>query len=242
MMTFYFITLYPDQIRAFFNRGILGRAIEQGKLAIECIDLRSFSDPPHHKVDDYPFSNRKGMLLKADVLSRAMNSVGDYPIIMPDPKGAEFNFNDAKVLAQNDSIVFICPSYEGVDQRIFDMAKIQPFRIADAIVPTGDSPAVFMAEAIARYLPDMLGCSDCVENDSILSGLLEAPQYTSPREYGGHMVPDVLLSGNHGVIDDWKMRQSLAQTLFLRPDLINGFNFQENLVTMLDQIVLEEYK
>ena len=114
------------------------------------------------------------MLLKADILSRALNSVGDYPIIIPDPKGAEFNFNDAKLFAQNDSIVFICPSYEGVDQRIFDMATIQPFRIADAIVPTGDSPAVFMAEAIARYLPDMLGCSDCVENDSILSGLLEA--------------------------------------------------------------------
>ena len=235
-----FLTLYPDSVYSFINRGIIKRAIDQSRLTIECVDLRSFSNPPHFKVDDYPFSNRKGMLLRADILNKALDSFSVDKMIMPDPKGCQFNYEIARNLSTELSLLFICPAFEGVDQRILDMNLIETYSVADVIVPTGDSPAVFMAEAIIRYLPDMLGCEDCVENDSILSGLLEAPQFTTPRCINGLNVPDVLISGNHGKIDEWKQLESLRRTLFFRPDLINVFNFNEKLVTMVDQIILED--
>lgn len=242
-MNISFITLYPDQLSAFIRRGVLKRAIDSGQLTIHCIDLRSYANPPHYKVDDYPYSNRQGMLLKADILSKALNdhSAGDTTILMPDPKGRRFDWSDAKSLSLENDLVFLCPSFEGVDHRILDLFDIRLFSVGDVIVPTGDTPAVLMAESIIRYLPDVLGCSDCVENDSILSGLLEAPQYTSPRSIDdAHDVPDILLSGNHQAIDDWKLKKSVAQTMFSRPDLINQFNFSENLVTMVDQIIMED--
>mgnify|MGYP001227616170 CR=1 FL=1 len=241
-MNITFITLYPDQLSAFLNRGVLKKAIESGTIVIECINLRSFADEPHYAVDDYPYSKRQGMVLKPDILQAAIASVPHSTIIMPDPKGHMFDHHRANSLSKDASLLFVCPAFEGVDERVFDLFNIERYRVADVIVPTGDTPAVVMAESIIRYLPDVLGCSQCVENDSLLSGLLEAPHYTSPKIIESLGVPDVLLSGHHSKIEDWKMAQSLSQTLFSRPDLINLFNFNEKLVTMIDQIVMEDHE
>ena len=236
-----FISLYPDSIYSFMNRGIIKKAIDANRLTVECLDLRAFSSPPHYNVDDYPYSKRQGMLIKADILKNALDSIADARFIMPDPKGSLFNHTIANDLSSEKSLVFICPAFEGVDQRIFDMVSIDRYCLADAIVPTGDSPAIFMAEAIVRYLPDMLGCNDCVKNDSILSGLLEEPQYTAPRSVNGYDVPSILVSGDHAKIEQWKQRERLKNTLFFRPDLINVFNFNEKLVTIVNQIILEDH-
>jgi tRNA (guanine37-N1)-methyltransferase len=234
-----FISLYVDQIASFFERGVIKRAIEDAIFDVSYIDLRSYAPLPHRKVDDYPYSHRQGMLLKADILKPAIDALSPgTTLLMPDPKGPIFDYSVAKSLSKLDKIAFVCPAYEGVDERIFDLVDIQRYSLGDFIVPTGDSPAVLMAEAVVRYLPGVLGCAECVDNDSILSGLLEAPHYTAPRTIDQLGVPDVLLSGNHGEIQRWKQRQSLRQTMFFRPDLINRFKFSPKLVKLIDDIIV----
>ena len=236
------LSLYPDPLMAFLNRGVIGRAINDDIVNVTTTDLRDFSDPPHHKVDDYPFSNRKGMLLRADILKRGMDALASNESItwiMPDPAGVAFDHKTAKSLATSSHLGFISPAYEGVDARIFDMVNIQRYRTCDVVVPNGDTPIMLMIEAIVRYLPGVLGAADCVEDDSILSGLLEAPQFCAPRSIDQMGVPEVLLSGHHQEIDAWKLKQSLRRTLYAR-DLINGFHFSKTLVNIIDQIITED--
>ncbi len=240
-MNISFLSLYADQLMPFFERGIIDRAIKHNIVSVDYVNLREFAEPPHFKVDDYPFSNKKGMLLKYDVLKRAIDSFDTQPVfVMPDPKGVKFHSDHAKFLSKQNHVVFVSPAYEGVDDRIFSHVSFQRYSMGDFILLNGDAPSLMMAEASVRYLPDVLGCSDCVEDDSILSGLLEAPQYTAPRSIDQMGVPEVLLSGNHREINRWKYKQSLSRTLFSRPDLINRFKFDQELVTMVDQIVLED--
>jgi len=240
-MNIHFFSLYAEKIEDYLTRGIIGRAIENKQVSISAQCLRDFAELPHKKVDDYPFSNKKGMLLKYDVLKRALDSVdSDTHFIMPDPSGKHFNHTHAKVLSQKKKLCFISPAYEGVDARIFEQFKINRFSVGDFILTNGDTPSILMAEAIIRYLPGVLGCADCVEDDSILSGLLEAPQFCAPRSIDQMPVPDVLLSGHHQEIDRWKLKQSLRQTLYKRPDLINQFSFSETLVKIIDQIIMED--
>ena len=236
-----FLSLYSDQLSSFFERGIIKRAIENNIISVNYQQLREFSDPPHYKVDDYPYSNKKGMLLKYEILNCALSSFdSDSVFIMPDPKGPLFDANYAKKLSIEQKIVFISPAFEGVDERIFRSFPIQKISIGDFILLNGDCPSLMMAEAAIRYLPNVIGCSDCVEDDSILSGLLEAPQFTTPQSIDQMGVPEVLLSGNHREIARWKYKKSLSRTLFLRPDLLNGFKFDPELVKMIDQVVMED--
>ena len=235
------IGLYVDQLISYINRGVVGRYINNQHLTLKGISLRDFADPPHYKVDAYPYANRKGMLLRSDVLHRAIQSVPHHPlIIIPDPIGEPFDFNVAKSLSKQSHLLFVSPAYEGVDDRIFQMASIRRYSVGDFIVPNGDTPVALMIEAIVRYLPGVLGRDDCVEDDSILSGLLESPQYCAPRSIDQIDVPDVLLSGHHQEIDRWKQHQSLRRTLYKRPDLLNRFSFSKTLVKMIDQIILED--
>ncbi len=241
MLKISFLSLYSQQLTSFFERGIISRAIENNHLTVEYKNLRDFSDPPHHKVDDYPFSNKKGMLLKYDVLNKAIKSFETKPIIiMPDPKGVAFKAEHAKMISDQSHVVFLSPAFEGVDDRIFSKFDIHRYSMGDFILLNGDAPSMMMAEAAVRYLPNILGCSDCVEDDSILTGLLEAPQFTAPRSIDQLDVPEVLLSGNHREIDRWKYKQSLYHTLFTRPDLINGFKFDKKSVNIVDQIIMED--
>ncbi len=236
-----FLSLYADAVHDFINRGVVGKAINASILDIESIQLRDYSDPPHHKVDDYPFSNRQGMLLRFDILKKALSKAPkNATFVMPDPKGSRFTYQNAQVLAKKQHVYFISPAFEGVDARLFDAFDIQLFSLGDFIIPNGDSAAVLMAEAIVRYLPGVLGCADCVNDDSILSGLLEAPQFCPPRSIDQMGVPDVLLSGHHQEIDRWKLTQSIRRTLYSRPDLMNRFSFNQMLVKIVDQVIMED--
>ncbi|MBL6722696.1 MAG: hypothetical protein ISQ13_01655 [Candidatus Margulisbacteria bacterium] len=240
-MRFSFLSLYADAVATFFNRGILHRAIDAGVISLSAIQWRNYASPPHFSVDDAPFSNKKGMLLRYDVLHKALSDApSDAVFVMPDPKGPPFNHQHAQRLCQHSHVFFISPAYEGVDARIHDAFPIQQYSLGDFIIPNGDSACMIMAEAIARYIPGVVGNGDCIEDDSILSGLLECPQFTAPRRVDQFDVPEVLLSGHHHHIQTWKMMQSLRQTLFCRPDLLNRFSFDKTLVKMIDQIIMEE--
>jgi tRNA (guanine37-N1)-methyltransferase len=236
------ISLYTDAIQAFVKRGVIGRALERQVMSLDLVSLRDSADLPHRKVDAYPFSNRKGMLLRYDVLKRAMQPMADATFVMPDPTGPTFNHCHAKALSRESHICFVSPAYEGVDTRIFQAFPIQRYSLGDFILTNGDTPIMAMMEAVTRYLPGVLGRSDCVEDDSILSGLLESPQYCAPRSIDQMAVPEVLLSGHHQEIDRWKLKQSLRRTLYSRPDLMNAFSFSKTLVKIIDQIILEDTK
>lgn len=236
-----FLSLYADHLTPFFERGLIKRAIENNLVSVDYKNLRDFSDPPHFKVDDHPYSNKRGMLLRYDVLNRALNSFNENAVfIMPDPKGQLFDVSFAQNLSKQENIVFVSPAFEGVDERIFSAFSIKKVSIGDFILLNGDCPSLLMAEAAIRYVPNVIGCSDCLEDDSILSGYLEAPQFTTPQSIDQMAVPDVLLSGNHREIERWKQKESLSRTLFSRPDLLNRLSFDQNMINMIDQLVLEE--
>ena len=240
-MNINYIGLYADQISNYLKRGVLGKVIDKQLIDISFKSLRDYADPPHFKVDDYPFSDRKGMLLRYDVLQRAMLDVPSNTIfVMPDPKAKQFTFEHAKELSKQSNLTFISPAYEGVDDRIFNSFAIQQYSVGDFILSNGDTPILLMIEAIARYVSGVLGRQDCIEDDSILSGLIEAPQFCAPRSIDQMGVPEVLLSGHHQEIDRWKLKQSLRRTLYFRPDLMNQFSFSETLVKIIDQLILED--
>ncbi len=241
MIDFTFISLYEREISTFFERGILKKAIDNQYINSTYINLRNYAEHPHYKVDDYPYSNKQGLILKYDVMKLAlMESANNAVIIYPDPKGVSFTYKQAKLLSLESKITFLSGAFEGVDERIFSEFNIQRYSIGDFVIPNGDSAAIVMAEAIARNVPGVVGCSDCVLDDSIVSGLLEFPQFTAPRQVDGHIVPEVLYSGNHSMVDDWRQREQLKLTLLKRPDLINLFNFNEKLVTIMDQVIMED--
>lgn len=234
MPTVAFICLFPDELRPLFQKGIFGKAQENGHVDFKFINCRDFADPPHYKVDNYPFGKKHGMLLRHDVLSKAIESVPDYEnatIVYTCPKGPHFNQSHAQRLsdtllghgesvALSQTLIFICGYYEGIDERLFDTFPILRYSIGDVVLSSGEFPAMLMAEAAVRLMPGVVGKSESVENDSIISGRLEEPYYTQPRESYGQSVPEVLLSGNHGKIDHWKRQESLRQTVFKKPDLL----------------------
>ena len=181
------------------------------------------------------------MLLRYDVLKRALSDAPENTtFVMPDPKANKFTYKHANELSKHRNLTFISPAYEGVDDRIFNAFTIQRYSVGDFILSNGDTPILLMIEAILRYIPGVLGCKDCIEDDSILSGLIEAPQYCAPRSIDQMGVPEVLLSGHHQEIDRWKLKQSLRRTLYFRPDLMNQFSFSETLVKIIDQLIMED--
>ncbi len=219
------ITLFPDELRAGFLKGILKKALESQKYAIEFIQMRDYATGKHYKVDDEPFGHTHGMLLKVDVVHATITSIPhyeDYVLIHPCPKGEIFNNAVAKSLSetQKKGFIFIIGYYEGIDERLFELLPIRRISMGDFVLLSGDLPALTMIEAILRWVPGVLGNPDSIQNESIISGTLEAPHYTHPREFMGLEVPEVLRSGNHKAISDWEAQKSQELTQRLRPDLL----------------------
>lgn len=222
-MNITFITLFPELIEGYFGKGILKRAQDNNVFSVSTVDLRQFAQDKHNKVDDYPFAHKKGMLLKADVVIGAIKSIPNYEnalIIYTSPKGKRLDHTVAKGLSdQQRNIIMIIGYYEGLDERVFEEFDITTISVGDYVLTSGELPALTIVEALVRYLPGVLGNKECITEESVMSGVLEAPQYTQPREVAGHSVPDVLLSGHHQKVAEWERAQALEQTLFKRPDL-----------------------
>ena len=243
MSSFHFITLFKDELVTFLSKGIFKRGLEKGLFNIYTHNLRDFAFGKHHKVDDYPFSKKKGMLLRADVVYNAITSIEDYQnmaIIYTCPKGPVYTQNKCKKLfSLKKDVIFVSGYYEGIDERIFDLLPIQRVSIGDYILNSGDSAAVVIAETLIRSIPGVLGNSECINDDSHFLPFLEAPQYTQPVNCNGYSVPDIYRSGNHTKISRYKLKQSLQYTLFQRPDMLGMTDINQNEKEILTEIIKE---
>lgn len=247
MLSLHVLTLFPEQFRQFFLKGLIQRAYDNRCFVLNTIDLRQFGIGQQKKVDHYPFSEKKGMLLRSDVVYKALISIEDYQnmrIIYTCPKGKVFNQHlSTSMVNDGKDIILISGYYEGIDNRIFDMLPIEQISIGDYIVNSGDCAVAVIAESLVRQCSGVLGNPDCVEEDSHFSNFLEAPQYTQPVVFNDKHVPDILRSGDHAKIKQYKYKQALQYTLLNRPDLLNEtFNQTEKhyLTTVIKEMVVNK--
>ena len=218
------MTLFPAMCETVMSESIIGRARKAGKVEIVCTDIRDFAGNKHNKVDDMPYGGGMGMVMAAQPIYDCYRSLygGDEPkphLIYMSPKGKIFDQKRARELSELDRIVLLCGHYEGVDERVIEEIVDEELSIGDFVLTGGELPALAVADAVCRMLPGVLSDELCFEEESHFTGLLEYPQYTRPAEWHGKEVPEVLLSGNHAKIDEWRRMQSLMITAERRPDL-----------------------
>ena len=217
------ITLFPELITVPMSTSIMGRAREKGAITVGVHDLREHGLGKHKQVDDTPYGGGQGMLLRPEPLFEALDRVhtDKSRVILMSPAGARFDQAAARRLSAEEHLIFISGHYEGVDQRVVDHWVDEELSIGDYVLTNGAIAAVIVMDAIVRLLPGVLGDDmSAVEESFGQSGLLEAPHYTKPAEYRGLKVPDILLSGNHGKIAEWREQQALERTRRVRPDLL----------------------
>ena len=214
-------TLYPDYFPGYLEKGLFGKAMRENIWKLETVNIRDYSEDKHKTVDDTPYGGGDGMIIKADVLARSLdqNVNPDEKTIYLSPKGRLFDHNYAKKLSKEKSVNLICGHFEGIDQRIIDTRNIEEVSIGDFILSGGEVAAFVVIDAILRYIPGILGNVNSSKDESFENGLLEYPQYTKPQIFEQKGVPDVLLSGDHAKIKDWRLSQSEAITRDRRPDL-----------------------
>ena len=228
MVTFDIVTIFPAMIEQPLAAGILGRAIERGTLEVKVRDLREFTTDRHRVVDDVPYGGGPGMVLKAEPIFRALDAIEaergqPLTVIMTSPQGRPFTHEDAQRLSRHEHVVVLCGRYEGFDERVRERVA-EELSIGDYVLTGGELPALVILDAVARFVPGVVGDEQSVAADSFNRGLLDFPQYTRPAEVSlGRVVakvPEVLLSGNHGEIRRWRKREALSRTLDRRPDLL----------------------
>ena len=214
-------TLYPDYFPGYLEKGLFGKAMKEKIWSLEIVDIRNYAEDKHKTVDDTPYGGGDGMIMKADVLARSLdkNLPKDEKIIYLSPKGKVFDHNCAKRFSEFKSINFICGHFEGIDQRIIDSRNIEEISIGDFVLSGGETAVFVVLDAILRFVPGVLGNVNSSKNESFENGLLEYPQYTKPQIFEQKGVPEVLLSGDHAKIKDWRLSQSEAITRDRRPDL-----------------------
>lgn len=218
------VTLFPEMFDGTLGHSIIKRAIKEDILTIERINPRDFTDDKHNTVDDYPFGGGPGMVLKPEPIFKAVKSIPviseNKRIVLLCPSGIPFSQKKAKELAKYDQLIFICGHYEGFDARISNHLADEKISIGDYVLTGGEIPAMVVIDAVARMIPGVLGSSESALEDSFYHDLLEYPQYTRPRNFDGMEVPEILLSGNHAKIAEWRRKESLRITLLNRPDLL----------------------
>ena len=214
-------TLYPDFFPGILSKGIYGRAIEKSLWNLNVINIRDYADDKHKTVDDTPYGGGEGMVLKPDVVAKALdqNLKKDEKVIYLTPKGKTFDQNTAKNFLKNKKINILCGHFEGIDQRVIDSRGIEEISIGDFILSGGETAAYVILDSILRLVPGVLGNENSNKDESFENGLLEYPQYTKPQIWEKTTVPEVLLSGDHSKIKDWRLSQSEAITRTRRPDL-----------------------
>jgi tRNA (guanine37-N1)-methyltransferase len=222
-------TLYPEFFPGLLDIGMYRRAREKKIWSLDVINIRDFAIDKHGSVDDKPFGGGSGMLIRPDVVNNCIETnKNDNPIIYLSPKGDKLDTSLVKQFAQQAGINILCGHFEGVDQRVIEKNKIQEISIGDYVLSGGESAAIVVLDAILRTLPGVLGGEKSLEEETFNNNLLEYPQYTQPRNWEGIAVPDVLLSGNHAEIKDWRLEQSRSITQRRRPDLWQKYNKKNN--------------
>jgi tRNA (guanine37-N1)-methyltransferase len=217
------LTLFPEMF-APLKESIIGRAVEEQKLKIDIVNIRDYAQNKHMKCDDYPFGGGAGMVMMPQPIGSAIEAVDPEHKarrIFMSPKGATFKQQKVFELLEYEHIILLCGHYEGVDQRAIDLYIDEEISIGDYVLTGGELPAMVVCDCLARYVDGVISGGSLVD-ESFADGMLEYPQYTRPADYKGLTVPDVLLSGNHAKIDEWRRAQSEKITKELRPDLFGG--------------------
>ena len=221
------ITLFPEAFPGILGLSLTGRALKEGRWGLETFDLRPFGIGKHRNVDDTPAGGGAGMVLRADVLDRAIDTAqrgapadrADWPLVYLSPRGRPFTQTMARDWSRAKGVTMLCGRFEGVDQRVLDHHRVEEVSLGDFVLTGGELAAQAMIDATVRLLPDVLGNAASTEEESFSAGLLEHPHYTKPAEWNGLGIPPVLLSGNHAEIDRWRQEQAETITRARRPDL-----------------------
>lgn len=235
------ITLFPSMFKGPFDESIIKRARKRGILEINLHNLRDFTDDRHRTVDDLPYGGGAGMVMKPEPLFRAVEKVKEekrsfWKVILLSPQGQPFAQEKAKELAEEEGLIFICGHYEGVDERVREHLIDEELSLGDFVLTGGELAAMVIVDAIARMLPEVLGCKDSIREDSFYQTLLDYPHYTRPAEFRGWKVPGVLISGNHQKIREWRKKKKLENTFKKRPDLLKTAKLSREEEEMLEQI------
>jgi tRNA (guanine37-N1)-methyltransferase len=232
------LTLFPQLLAPFAQEAILGKAVQRGLLEIDIFDIRSVTADKHRTVDDTPYGGGAGMVMRVDVVAKALEQVNAEEIILLTPAGEPFNQKTAEALAQKKHIALLCGRYEGFDARVETLVTRQ-ISLGDFVMMGGEAAAACILEAVARLLPDVLGDAESHQQDSFSSGILDYPEYTRPLEFMGQPVPEVLRGGNHAAIARWRRQEALRRTLEHRPDLLPTGLMASDAVLLLELGVTE---
>lgn len=239
-MRFDVITLFPELIRQSMSVGVVGRALERGKVALECWNPRDYTQDNYRTVDDRPYGGGPGMVFMIEPLKRALaaarQQAGQAPVVLLSPQGRRFNQNQARSWAAGSGLIFVCGRYEGIDQRFVDRYVDIEMSLGDFVVSGGELPALAMMDAVIRLLPGVLHTDASAIEDSFMDGVLDCPHYTRPEVAEEGAVPEILLSGNHAAIARWRRKQSLGATWRRRPDLLAQLSLNVG-----DRRLLSEY-
>lgn len=243
-MNYHVLTLFPEMIESGLNTSIIGRAINEGYITLEAVNIRDYSDNKHSKVDDYPYGGGAGMVMQAEPVYGACKAVeeriGYKPrVIYMTPQGRVFDQSIAEELSKEKDLVFLCGHYEGIDERVLEEVVTDYVSIGDYVLTGGELPAMVMIDAISRLVSGVLNNEESAETESFQDGLLEHPHYSRPAVWHEKEVPQVLLSGHHANIATWRREQSLVRTMERRPDLLEEAE-KTGILTKKDKIFLEK--
>jgi tRNA (guanine37-N1)-methyltransferase len=240
-MKFNIVTIFPNELMRSLNYGVIGNAINDNKIRIDCHDPRIHADNKHNSIDDKPYGGGPGMVMQAEPvlksIKQARNGDINIPVVFLSPQGKTFNQDKAKELSKLDEIIIVSSRYEGLDQRAIDQTdNHEELSIGEYILSGGETACAVVIDSISRLIPGVLGDRESILEESFSDGLLEYPHYTRPPEVNGDKVPEILLSGDHQKINQWRRVQSLKNTYLKRPDLIDRSNLSEDEIEIIDAI------
>ena len=224
-MNFTVLTIFPEVIDSYVNCGILKRSIGHGLFSVNAVNIRDYTLDKHGKVDDYPFGGGAGMLLQAEPIYRAYEAVvakmqnRNPRVVYLTPQGKQLSQDMAKEFAKEEELILLCGHYEGIDERVLEEIVTDEVTIGDYVLTGGELPALVLMDAIVRFIPGVLHNAASAQDESLSDGLLEYPQYTRPEVWRGKAAPEILLSGHHAKVNEWRKEQALIRTRQKRPDL-----------------------
>jgi tRNA (guanine37-N1)-methyltransferase len=243
-MRFDILTIFPNLLDSPLEEGIIRRAVASGKITVNIHNIRDFALDKHAMTDDRPYGGGEGMVMKPEPIAGALSFIDrEKPggrVVFLSPQGRKYTQGMAEELATRQHLILLCGRYEGVDERIRANYVDEEISIGDFILTGGELAAMVLIDSVTRLLPGVLGCGDSAENDTFSHGLLKNPQYTRPRDFEGHTVPDVLLSGDHAAIEKWRLVTAVRQTLERRPDLLAKAVFNKEELEILKENSLLE--
>lgn len=234
------LTLFPEMYEGFVTTSIIKRAIQKEKVEIELVNIRDFSNNKHNTVDDTPYGGGAGMVMRADIVRDAINSVrkDNSRVLITAAKGKTFNQAKAYELSKEEHLIIVAGHYEGIDERVLNFVD-ETFSIGDFVLTGGELPSMVLADAVIRLLEGAI-TSESLDDESYTNNLLEYPQYTKPEEFDGLKVPDVLLSGHHANIKKWRLKESIRETVKHRPDLLKNKELTKEEEKLLEEVLIEE--